>query len=174
MSIFHNVHTCITTQIRDKWTPFSIGFHYSSYRMNLAMQTLANFPMVSWLESILHSMRSYFCRSNKCHAKFQKLNFKDIKGNKILRNIITCWIFMRSPTMRVLAEYWTFIVKMEQDMMPMPNQKTPTSTVENFNFLIDLEVLLSLSYIQPFLSSMHSLIKFSQAQEVFIVTSSKV
>ena len=76
--------------------------------------------------------------------------------------------------MRVLAEYWTFIVKMEQDMMPMPNQKTPTSTIENFNFLVDLEVLLSLSYIQPFLSFIHSLIKFSQAQDVFIVTSSKV
>lgn len=76
--------------------------------------------------------------------------------------------------MRLLAEYWTFIVKMEQDMMPIPNQKTPISTVQNFNFLIDLEVQLSLSYIQPFLSSMYSLTKFSQVQDVFIVTTSKV
>jgi hypothetical protein len=47
------------------------------------------------------------------YAKFQKFfNFFNIKGNKVLRNVKTRWIFMLSPTNYIYYEYKLFIVKM--------------------------------------------------------------
>jgi hypothetical protein len=51
----------VTTQIREEWAPFSLGANCSSHRINLVVETLSNYPMVSRLESLFQSMYSYFC-----------------------------------------------------------------------------------------------------------------
>jgi hypothetical protein len=56
---------------------------------------------------------------------------------------------MRSPAIRVLSEYKTLIVKMGLDMTPTPNHRVPAGVEANFDYLVDLEVLLSLCCIMP-------------------------
>jgi hypothetical protein len=121
VSTFQGTKTGVTTQIREKWVPFSLGTNCGSHKINLVVETLSNYPMVSRLESLFQSMYSYFCRSNKRHAELQKLaDLMETKGNKMLRNIDTRWISMRSPTKRVMAEYTTLMMKMGIDMTPAP------------------------------------------------------
>ncbi len=172
VSTFQGAKNGVTTQIKEKWSPFSINIHCTSHRLNLAVQTLSNFPMISRLESMMASVYTYFCRSNKKGAELQKLvALMETKGNKMLRNVTTRWISMRSPAMRVLDEYKTLIMKMGLDMTPSgekQKQKVTSIAADNFDTLVDLEVLLSLSVIQPLLSCVHVLMKFSQARDVFI------
>jgi hypothetical protein len=75
---------------------------------------------------------------------------------------------MKSPAMRVLSEYKTLIVKMGLDMTPTSNHQVPTGAKVNFDFLVDLEVLLSLCCIIPLLHAVNQFIKLSQARDVFI------
>jgi len=67
-----------------------------------------------------------------------------------------------------MAEYITLIVKMGQDMTPSPGHKTHVGTVDNFDVLVDIEVLLSLALFIPLLNAMHVLIKLSQARDIFV------
>jgi hypothetical protein len=130
---------------------------------------MSKYPMVARIESMLQSLHGYFCRSNKRYPELQKLaNLMETKGNKVLRNVTTRWISMRSPAMRVLSEYKTLIVKMGLDMTPAPNHRVPAGAAANFDFLVDLEVLLSLCCIMPLLNAVNRLIKLSQARDVFI------
>jgi hypothetical protein len=90
VSTFQGSKMDVTTQIREKWAPFNLGANCSSHRINLVVETLSNYPMVSRLESLFQSMYSYFCRSNKRHAELQKLvDLMETKRNKMLRNIET-------------------------------------------------------------------------------------
>jgi hypothetical protein len=68
---------------------------------------------------------------------------------------------MRSPSVRVLSEYKTLIVKMGLDMTPAPNYRVPAGTEANFDYLVDIEMLLSLSCVMPLLNDVHRLIKLS-------------
>jgi hypothetical protein len=90
VSTFQGSKTGVTTQIREKWAPFTLGANCSNHRINFVVETLSNYPMVSRLESLFQSMYSYFCRSNKRHAELQKLvDLMETKRNKMLRNIET-------------------------------------------------------------------------------------
>ena len=171
VSTFQGSKTGVSTQICEKWAPFSLGMGCCGHRVNLCVQTLSNFPMVSRLESFLQSLYSYFCRSNKRHVELQKLaNLMETKGNKILRNNTTRWISMRSPARRALEEYKTLVVKTGMDMTSVPGEKNKdvAAASNNFELLVDLELLLSLAVFQPLLTTVHCLIKFAQAQDVFI------
>jgi hypothetical protein len=42
----------------------------------------------------------------------------ETKGNKMLKNIETHWISMKSPAKRIMSEYTTLMVKMGFDMTP--------------------------------------------------------
>jgi hypothetical protein len=118
---------------------------------------------------MLQSLHGYFCRSNKRYPELQKLaNLMETKGNKVLRNVSIRWVSMRSPALRVLSKYKTLIVKMGLDMTLAPNHRVPTGPEANFDYLIDLEVLLSLCCIMPLLNAVNRLIKLSQARDVFI------
>ena len=75
---------------------------------------------------------------------------------------------MRSPSCHVPSKYCTLIVKMGNDMTSKPREKLPARAVENFDMLVDLEVLLSLMCFMLLLNAVHCLIKFSQSQDVFI------
>ena len=68
---------------------------------------------------------------------------------------------MRSPFCRVLSKYCTLIVKMGSNMTAKPREKPQAGVVENFDMLVDVEVLLSLMCFMPLLNVVHYLIKFS-------------
>jgi hypothetical protein len=169
VSTFQGSKTGVTTQIHEKWAPFILGANCSNHRINLVVETLSNYPMVSRLESLFQSMYSYFCRSNKQHAELQKLvDLMETKGNKMLRNVDTRWISMRSPAKRVTSEYTTLMVKMGFDMASGPGQRSNAGAGDNFDYLVDIEVLLSLACFIPLLDAVHYLIKLSQARDIFI------
>ena len=54
------------------------------------------------------------------------------------------------------------------DMTPALNHRIPVGAKSNFDYLVDIEDLLSLSYIMPLLNIVHQLIKLSHAKDVFI------
>jgi hypothetical protein len=169
VSTFQGYKSGVTTQIREKYAPFILGIHCFSHKMNLAVQTMSKYPMVARIESMLQSLHGYFCRSNKRYPELQKLaNLMETKGNKVLRNVSIRWVSMRSPALRVLSKYKTLIVKMGLDMTPAPNHRVPAGIEANFDYLVDLEVLLSLCCIMPLLNAVNRLIKLLQARDVFI------
>jgi hypothetical protein len=92
----------------------------------------------------------------------------ETKGNKMLRNIETRCISMRSSAKKVMSEYTTLMVKMEFDMTPSPGQRSNVGAGDNFDYLVDIEVLLSLACFIPMLDAVHYLIKLSQARDIFI------
>jgi hypothetical protein len=169
VSTFQGTKTGVTTQIREKWASFSLGANYCSHRVNLVVETLSKYPMVSRLERLFQSMYLYFCRSNKRHAELQKLvDLMETKRNKMLKNIETCWISMRSPAKRIMSEYMSLMVKMGFDMVGAPGQKPNARAGDNFDLLVDIEVLLSLACFIPLLDVVYYLIKLSQACDIFI------
>ena len=67
-STFQGPKIGVSTQIREKWAPFCLGATCASHRINLIIEILSNYPMVSRLEALYQSLYSYFCRSNKRHT----------------------------------------------------------------------------------------------------------
>jgi hypothetical protein len=92
----------------------------------------------------------------------------ETKGNKMLKNIETRWISMRSPAKRIMSEYTTLMVKMGFDMTPAHGQRSNAGAGDNFDMLVDVEVLLSLACFIPLLDAVHYLAKFFQARDIFI------
>ena len=91
----------------------------------------------------------------------------ETKGLKLLKNMETQWISMCSPNHRIMDEYKTLLVKMDVDMAA-GGQNGNSAVATNFDYLSDIEVLLSLSYFIPMLNVVHYLIKLSQARDIFI------
>lgn len=75
---------------------------------------------------------------------------------------------MRSLVKQVMSEYNMFIVKIGEDMVPAPSDKIKAKAANNFDFVVDIEVLLSLSYFIPLLNAVYYLIKLFQARDIFI------
>jgi hypothetical protein len=50
ISTFQGAKTGVTIQIREKWAPFSLGANCCSHRVNLVVETLSKYSMVSHLE----------------------------------------------------------------------------------------------------------------------------
>jgi len=89
---------------------------------NLVIAHLNKLPVVCEIESLLSSLHKYFSHSSKKHVEFVKLAvLMQTKGNKIQRNIKTCWISILSPAQRVIDEYKTLIMKMAEDGMKHKN-----------------------------------------------------
>jgi hypothetical protein len=70
--------------------------------------------------------------------------------------------------MRVLSEYKTLIVKMWLDMIPALSYRVPAGAEANFDYLVDIEMLFSLSCVMPLLNDVHRLIKLFQSRYIFI------
>ena len=118
--------------------------------------------MVVRLEDLFGHIYSYFCKSNKRHVELQKLaNLMETKDNKMLRNVQTRWISMRSPAKRVFYECKTLMVKMKVGMTLAVGYKVPAGAKENFDLLADVEVLLSLACFIPLLDVVYHLMKLS-------------
>ena len=75
---------------------------------------------------------------------------------------------MRSPVKRVMSEYTTLMVKMGFDMTPSPGQRSNARARDNFDYLVDIKILLSLACFISMLDAIHYLIKLSQARDIFI------
>jgi hypothetical protein len=69
---------------------------------------------------------------------------------------------MLSPTKKVLVEYKSLMVKMN-DVLGMIRTTRPT-----LEFLCDVEVVLSLMCIMPMLEVVHDRIKFAQNRDTFV------
>jgi hypothetical protein len=52
VNTFQGAKTGVTTQIREKWVPFSLGANCCSHKVNLVIKTLSKYPMVSRLERL--------------------------------------------------------------------------------------------------------------------------
>jgi hypothetical protein len=85
----------------------------------------------------------------------------ETKGPKLLRSVKTKWISMLSLAKWVMAKYKTLLMKMAINM------DANSQATTNFEHLVDLDVLLSLFYILPFLEFVHNLIKFYQRNDIF-------
>ena len=84
----------------------------------------------------------------------------ETKGNKMLRNVETHWISMRSLAQQIMSEFKTLLVKMALDVAS-GGQKGNSAAASNFDYLSDIEVLLSLACFIPLLNTVHCLIKLS-------------
>jgi hypothetical protein len=72
-----------------------IGVHYLSHRTNLAVKTLYKMGIVGKIEDVLQSLYSYFFHNPKRIQNFVELvDIVEIGGQRIFRNIKTCWISM--------------------------------------------------------------------------------
>jgi len=92
----------------------------------------------------------------------------ETKGLKMLRNVETRWISMRSPAQQIMSEYKTLLVKIGLNMSRVGGSKPNATASTNYDYLSDIEVLLSLSCFIPMLNVVHCLIKLSQDRDVFI------
>ena len=143
--------------------------------MNLAVEPLSNPPIVGKCESLCQSMYAYFSQSPKKHLEFQKLvDVMETKGLNMLRNVKTRWILVLEPLRRILGEYKTLICKMAQDAAvkdPHLSEKQRASretTMHNLDLFCDVGTLFVLPCLLPLLESVNSLMKFTQARDVFI------
>ncbi len=86
----------------------------------------------------------------------------ETKGNKLLHNVETRWIFMLSPPKKVFAKYKSLVVKMKDDL-GMIEVARPT-----LEFSSDAKVVLGFMCIMPMLEVVHDLIKFAQKSDTFV------
>jgi hypothetical protein len=84
------------------------------------------------------------------------------KGNKILQNVKTKWIFMLSLAKGEMEKYKILLVKMA--LGSLTNQQAKL----NYENLCDIQVLLRLAYILPLLEFVHTFIKFVQMKDVYV------
>lgn len=98
---------------------------------------------------------NFFSHNLKCHHEFFKpLKLMDTKGNKILKNIKTCWISMFSSTKWVFSKYKTLLAKM------VGNAYEISQAQINFDSSCDVPIFLGLPCLMPLLE-MHQVNKFS-------------
>jgi len=92
----------------------------------------------------------------------------ETKRNKMLHNVETHWISMRSPAQRIMGEYRMLLVKMDVDIEATVGSKSNAAVAANFDQLSDVDILLSLACFIPIVNIVHCLIKLTQARDIFI------
>ena len=130
---------------------------------------------------VVELMMELHCRSPKVVMLLLRPHHMDIlevamdvlgvietKGNKIIKNVQTCWMSMKSLVKHVLSKYKTLMVTMDVDMIFALGHKVSTKAKENFDLLGDIEVLLSLLCFISLLNAMYNLMKLSQERDTFI------
>ncbi len=69
VNVFQGGKTRITKQIRDSWTPFSMGVHCVVCRTNLVVQSQADLVFMAWIEMFMQNIYVYFNHSPKQHLE---------------------------------------------------------------------------------------------------------
>ncbi len=109
-------------------------------------------------------MYSFFAHNLKKFSKFTKfVEPLETKGLKLLRNVKTQWVSMLNPLKCVLAHPWFLVVKMHF------NCEKNKSTLDNFELLCELDLILGLPCVMLILEVVHSLINCAQCRDVFIM-----
>jgi hypothetical protein len=102
--------------LKERHSPYAIGFHDFAHCTNLAVEALSNLPVVQKLENLCKSLHPYFASSPKCHLEFTKLTeVVETKGLKILNKVHTRWISLLEPLKCISSKYKMLIVKFAQD-----------------------------------------------------------
>jgi hypothetical protein len=131
---------------------------------NIIVVVLSELPLVFHIEFMLHSLYSFFAHNLKKFLKFTKLAKKlETKRLYLLRNVKTYWISMLGPLKCVLAQYKSLVVKMHS------NYEKSKSAHDNFELLCELDLIMSMPCVMPILEVVHSLIKYAQHRDVFIM-----
>jgi hypothetical protein len=87
-------------------------FGRHAHKLNLAVESLSDLPMVEGIEDMLAHLYTYFFKSPQKHLEFLKLaEVMETKGLKILRNIKIRWISMLALAVRVMNEYKMLLPK---------------------------------------------------------------
>jgi hypothetical protein len=137
--------------------------------MNLAVEALEKLPMLEKIENMLQDQYNYFSKSPKKHMDFLKLaEVMETKGLKILRNVKTRWISMLSPAIRIMNEYRTLLVRMQQDTTLKNAKQHVKNATTCLDHLTDIQVVVSLSAILPMLRLAKNFIKYAQKQDAFV------
>lgn len=84
------------------------------------------------------------------------------KGNKLLKNVKTRWVSMLSFMKFVMEQYWLLMAKMHV------NVSRNNIVAINLSLFCDLELIIGLHVILPFLDFMHTLVKLTQSCDVFV------
>jgi hypothetical protein len=112
----------------------------------------------------LASLHTYFsCRPKRCVELVKLAGIMETKGLKMLKCVKTRWVSMLSPCKRVLSEYRTLVVKMGLDM------NTCSAAKDNFDMLVDLEVMLAFHCLVPMLEMVNKVIKWAQDRDIYVV-----
>ena len=116
VNAFQGLKTGVTSQIKEKFAPFSTGVHCCAHRLNLAAQSLFQLTVMHAVEEVLRSTHAYFAHSPKKAAEFRALCQQlESKGLKLLKNVKTRWMNCLGPIRRLLAEYKGVIATMLAD-----------------------------------------------------------
>jgi hypothetical protein len=103
----------VTTRIKEMFWPHMEGIHCMAHDfMNVVIHTFTHLFVTSKIDNLLQNFY-FFSHSKKWHHEFVKLSkLMAIKGNKIFKNIKTCWILTLNPTKWKFAEYKTLLTRM--------------------------------------------------------------
>jgi hypothetical protein len=83
-------------------------------KMNLAIKALEKLPILEKIKDMFLERYGNFCKSPIKHIELCKLaEVVETKGHKILWNVKTRWRLMLSPSVFVMNEYCTLLMKME-------------------------------------------------------------
>jgi hypothetical protein len=164
VNVFQGHHNGCITQMHDFYAPFSLGVHCMAHRMNLVIGTLSLYPLVSNIEGLLASLHTYFSgRPKRCVQLVKLTGIMETKVLKMLKCVKTRWVSMLFPCKRILSEYRTLVVKMALDM------NTCSAAKDNFDMLVDLEIMLAFHYLVPMLEMVNKVIKWAQDRNIYAV-----
>jgi hypothetical protein len=116
VSAFQGKRTGVTVQIKKDYAPFATGIHCHAHKINLAVKTLSQFPVVHVVEELMRVSYAYFSHSPKKYNEYK--NFAstiDTKGLKVIKNVTTRWLSLLEPMKRLMSEFQTILGKMEVD-----------------------------------------------------------
>ena len=165
-SVLQRKKNCVTNELQVSHTPHMQGMHCVAHRSNLAVQCLSDLEMVARIETLLAALHKYFSKFPKYHLELQKLaELLESMGIKILQNIKTRWISMLSSLKRVLSEYRILLVKMYFDHFVKPT--IPTAKV-NYELMVDIKSLLTLTTVLPLLEAVKALVVFAQSPSIYV------
>jgi hypothetical protein len=112
----------------------------------------------------LASLHTNFSGRPKRFIELVKLaSIMKIKGLKMLKCVKTRWVSMLFSCKRVFSEYRTPVMKIELDM------NTYSTAKDNFDMLVDLEVILAFYYLVPMLEMVNKVIKWTQDRNIYVV-----
>ena len=152
---FMGIRVGVTTIIWQKLVPFAIGVYCVAHRTNLCVQMLSAVPVVHNMEELCQLVYTYFSKSPKRHLEFLILvDLMKTKGNRVLQNVQTQWIFCLGPIQQLLQQYQPLLMKMGLDGV----DEQGSAAVKNFDILCDIQVLLSMICLVPLLEVVYLLI----------------